>query len=145
MTIGTIFSVSISAQQDYDIPDWVKNTAGWWADDQIDDASFVNGIKFLIENDIMEIENQNAEIFDNSDNGDFILVYYETKYLDYEEWIKNTEYFETQVLFLNENFKLPYDIEIAISDCFDEDGTELSNAWYDLAKQHGTVNIILLI
>ena len=46
-----IFSVSISAQQDYDIPDWVKNTAGWWADDQIDDASFVNGIKFLIENE----------------------------------------------------------------------------------------------
>ena len=42
MTIGTIFSVSISAQQDYDIPDWVKNTAGWCADDQIDDASFVN-------------------------------------------------------------------------------------------------------
>ena len=35
MTIGTIFSVSISAQQDYDIPDWVKNTAGWWADDKI--------------------------------------------------------------------------------------------------------------
>ena len=131
MTIGTIFSVSIYAQQDYDIPDWVKNTAGWWADDQIDDASFVNGIKFLIENDIMEIENQNAEIFDNSDNGDFILVYYETKYLDYEEWIKDTEYFENQVLFLNENFKLPYDIEIAISDCVDESGNDVSNAWWD--------------
>ena len=131
MTIGTIFSVSISAQQDYDIPDWVKNTAGWWADDQIDDASFVNGIKFLIENDIMEIENQNAEVFDYSDNGDFILVYYETKYLDYEEWIKDTEYFENQVLFLNENFKLPYDIEIAISDCVDESGNDVSNAWWD--------------
>ena len=74
--IGTIFSISISAQQDYDIPDWVKNTAGWWADDQIDDASFVNGIKFLIENDIMEIETTDSTIYSEyPDKGDFYLTY----------------------------------------------------------------------
>ena len=27
------------------VPDWVKNNAGWWATDQIDDADFINGIK----------------------------------------------------------------------------------------------------
>ena len=36
--------ISVQGQQDYDIPQWVKNNAGWWADDSIDDESFVNGI-----------------------------------------------------------------------------------------------------
>ena len=30
------------------IPAWIKNNAGWWADGQIDDNSFVLGIQYLI-------------------------------------------------------------------------------------------------
>ena len=41
--------------QNYEIPGWIKNTAGWWADDQIDDDSFLKGIKYLIDNLILEI------------------------------------------------------------------------------------------
>jgi len=37
------------------IPSWIKNNAGWWASDQIDDNSFVQGIQWLIKNDIMKI------------------------------------------------------------------------------------------
>ena len=37
------------------VPDWVKNTAGWWATDQIDDSSFLQGIQFLIKEGIMII------------------------------------------------------------------------------------------
>ena len=37
------------------IPDWIKNNAGWWADGQIDDAAFVSGIKYLVENGIVRI------------------------------------------------------------------------------------------
>ena len=37
------------------IPDWIKNNAGWWADGQIDDGSFVSGIQWLISNGIMSI------------------------------------------------------------------------------------------
>ena len=37
------------------IPDWIKNNAGWWADGQIDDSSFVSGIQWLISNNIMTI------------------------------------------------------------------------------------------
>ncbi|SVD75206.1 uncharacterized protein METZ01_LOCUS428060, partial [marine metagenome] len=33
------------------IPDWVKNVAGWWATDQIEDADFINGIEYLIKKD----------------------------------------------------------------------------------------------
>jgi len=37
------------------IPAWIKNNAGWWADGQIDDGSFVSGIQWLISNGIMTI------------------------------------------------------------------------------------------
>jgi hypothetical protein len=37
------------------IPAWIKNNAGWWANNQIDDNSFVQGIQFMIKNKIMNI------------------------------------------------------------------------------------------
>jgi len=37
------------------IPDWIKNNAGWWATDQIDDSAFVQGIQYLIKEGIMII------------------------------------------------------------------------------------------
>ena len=41
--------------QDYEIPAWIKNNAGWWADGQIDDLSFLQGIQYLIKEGIMVI------------------------------------------------------------------------------------------
>ncbi len=40
------------------IPDWVKNNAGWWATDQIEDTDFINGIEYLIKADILGIDNE---------------------------------------------------------------------------------------
>ena len=37
------------------IPVWIKNNAGWWATDQIDDSAFVQGIQYLIQEGIMNI------------------------------------------------------------------------------------------
>ena len=37
------------------VPDWVKNTAGWWATDAISETEFVNAIEFLVKNGIIEI------------------------------------------------------------------------------------------
>ena len=47
-------SIMAFAQEDY-IPEWIKNNAGWWATDQIDDSSFLQGIQFLIKEGIMVI------------------------------------------------------------------------------------------
>ena len=27
-----------------EVPDWIKNNAGWWADGQIPDSAFIQGI-----------------------------------------------------------------------------------------------------
>ncbi len=37
------------------IPDWIKSNAGWWAEGQIDDRSFVEGIQFMIKEGLMKI------------------------------------------------------------------------------------------
>ena len=37
------------------IPVWIKNNAGWWAEGQIDDSSFLQGIQYLIKEGIMVI------------------------------------------------------------------------------------------
>jgi len=37
------------------VPEWVKNTAGWWAEGQIDDNSFVKGIEYLVKVGIIQV------------------------------------------------------------------------------------------
>ena len=49
---GSIFKIE---PKDTVIPDWIKNNAGWWADGQIDDSSFVSGLQWLISNGIMSV------------------------------------------------------------------------------------------
>ena len=37
------------------IPDWIKNSAGWWADGQIDDSTYLLGIQYLVNIGIIEV------------------------------------------------------------------------------------------
>jgi len=37
------------------VPDWVKNNAGWWANGLISEDDFVNGIKYLVEQGIIKV------------------------------------------------------------------------------------------
>jgi len=52
------------------IPVWIKNNAGWWATDQIDDSSFLQGIQYLIQEGIMIIPT--TETSESSDDSDAI-------------------------------------------------------------------------
>jgi hypothetical protein len=42
------------------IPQWIKNNSAWWSDGTITDSDFLNGIEFLIQNNIMIIEQVNT-------------------------------------------------------------------------------------
>ena len=42
------------------IPDWIKSNAGWWANGQIDDATFLQGISHLIQNNIIVVPAQDV-------------------------------------------------------------------------------------
>ena len=39
------------------VPNWVKNTAGWWATDAISENEFVNAIEFLVKEGVINIKN----------------------------------------------------------------------------------------
>jgi hypothetical protein len=46
---------SDSTPQKAPIPSWIKNNAEWWAAGQIDDSSFVQGIQYLIKENVLKI------------------------------------------------------------------------------------------
>ena len=40
------------------VPEWIKTNAGWWADGALDDETFLNVIKFLLENGIIDVSSE---------------------------------------------------------------------------------------
>jgi len=52
---GSSDTITPPVSEKTQIPDWIKNNAGWWAEGAIDDDSFVQGIQFLIKEGIMQI------------------------------------------------------------------------------------------
>ena len=56
-SLTTIFEYA-----NYKIPQWVKNNAGWWAQNLIDDVTFTNSIQHLIEEQIIMVpDTQSSE------------------------------------------------------------------------------------
>ena len=53
--ISTITNTPETTSAVIEIPSWIKNNAELWADGQIDDEEFVQGIQYLINNEIMNI------------------------------------------------------------------------------------------
>jgi len=52
-----IFSILPTAiAQSSGVPDWVKNNAMWWAEGKISEQEYLNSIKFLVENKVINIE-----------------------------------------------------------------------------------------
>ena len=58
------------------IPSWIKNNAGWWADDNISDSDFLYGIKFLVETNIIQF--QSDADHDNTKNIEKYLLDWDT-------------------------------------------------------------------
>jgi len=69
VTIGKINSNLV-----VQIPEWIKNNAGWWANGDIDDNTFVLGIEYLVKNGIIHVTEKSQKA-----SNDLIIP----------EWIKN--------------------------------------------------------
>ena len=69
-SILTIISLVFPFASAESVPDWVKNTAGWWATDAISETEFVNAVEFLIKDGIISLEktgcNENVDINKNN-------------------------------------------------------------------------------
>ena len=71
------------------IPSWVKNIAGWWAEDKTGKNDFVNGIKYLIDNNVIQVSD--TAVSSNSEQ-------------DIPPWVKNTALWWSQGLVGDKDF-----------------------------------------
>lgn len=54
--IATVLFVASTVSYAYaEVPGWVKNNAGWWADGTISESEFLTGISFLIADGIIQV------------------------------------------------------------------------------------------
>ena len=74
--IGIIVTPNAFAET-ANVPNWIKNNAGWWASDLIDDSSFLQGIQYLIKEGIMVIPSTGSSDGSQSDQS-------------VPAWVKNT-------------------------------------------------------
>jgi len=83
------------------IPQWIKSNAAWWSDGTITDSEFLTGIEFLIENDIMIIQ----DVTKTSESTDVIPL-----------WIKNNAEWWSTGLISDDDFVsgIKYLIEVGI-------------------------------
>ena len=70
----------IIIERDITIPSWIKNNAGWWADDKISDSDFLHGIKFLVEVNIIRF--QSDVHYDKNTNVEEHLLDWDTIVID---------------------------------------------------------------
>jgi len=52
--LGIGLSINVSAEEGL-IPSWIKNTAGFWVDNQISDSEFISALQFLVKEGILVI------------------------------------------------------------------------------------------
>jgi len=78
--IGSGILVPNSSAQDAQIPNWIKNVAGWWADGVISENEFLAGIEYLINNNIILLDFVPCNYEIQSQDGDTKSV---------PDWIKN--------------------------------------------------------
>ena len=71
--VATSMSSTASAQE---IPDWVKNNAGWWAEGIISESEFLSGIEFLVKDGIIVVPQ--TEVSDGNANEESV-----------PDWVKN--------------------------------------------------------
>ena len=54
----TEFALCWRSNKKVSVPEWVKNNAGWWADGQIPDSAFIDGIEFLIKDGLIVVSSE---------------------------------------------------------------------------------------
>ena len=58
ITISSIPCGTFGTSSSEAVPNWLKNTAGWWSEDLIEDIEFVNGLEYLIKKQIVIVDNK---------------------------------------------------------------------------------------
>ena len=71
------FSISISFAEENYIPTWIKETAGFWSENQISDHDFLQSLQYLIDNDFLLINYDENLV--SEPNFDLVISVYTSK------------------------------------------------------------------
>ena len=97
-------------------------------DGQVSDREILSALQFLVDNGIVRA----VEVY--ADEGDFYVGYGPSaSYADAAEYLQGTYLLEDNAEWLNENYKLPYDVPIEGAECGEE------NAFYSPSEKSITV------
>jgi len=77
-----VFVPNSLAQEDTQIPTWIKNVAEWWANDEISENEFLAGIEYLINNNTIQIDFMPCRPIDNPQ-----IIH--PSYKSVPDWVKN--------------------------------------------------------
>ena len=61
ISIVILVSFSTDFVNAENVPNWIKNNALWYGQGEITETEFLNSIKFLIENDILVLDNDDSD------------------------------------------------------------------------------------
>ena len=109
------------------IPPWVKTVFGLYVQGEISESELLAAIEYLIQIGLIAVSTPDASnaVPDEKipDDGDFYVTYGPNPNSQYEgadtaeAWLQDWEIIEYEVEFLNEYFRLPYDVEVAAEEC----------------------------
>ena len=155
MSLTIFSNELVNAEPSNKIPSWTKILGNWWLEERISNIEFVQSLTFLKNSGIIKIienESKEVDIFDSisiedSKMGKFSIFYMSienygdepypgrisspepySKNIEPEKievWLRQNQYFEKQIFYLNEHVKLPKDTVIGLGECQEK------NAYYN--------------
>ena len=58
---GAVLSSFVFAQEESQIPTWIKTAVGFWVNDQITDNEFLSAIEYFVENEMIKVPSQKTD------------------------------------------------------------------------------------
>lgn len=106
-----LLSFTIDKAEAYDgvnlVPKWIKHNALWWAQDEITDDDFINGMRWLVENRILPITDpvKQFDVQSVTDSVKKISYAWSQNRTSDVEFLRGVEYLiKTGMMELNDNF-----------------------------------------
>ena len=87
--------IRVTSQKEISIPDWIRNNALWWSEEQIDDDTFVQGIEYLIKNKIIVIPTTHQEDSSSQEIPSWIrnnAAWWAAEQIDDQTFVQGLEY-----------------------------------------------------
>ena len=147
MSLTVFSNELVNAEPSNKIPSWTKILGDWWLEERISNIEFIQSLTFLtnsgiikiIENESKEVDIFNSISIEDPKIGKFSIFYMSienygdepypgrisslepySKNIEPEKievWLRQNQYFEKQIFYLNEQIKLPKDTIVGLGEC----------------------------